>query len=83
MNPPKRTIRICLGSSCFSRGNKANLEAVKEYLAEKGISADVSFSGILCEDMCDRGPIISIDDKIYEGVNLSRLLKILQEEFPC
>ena len=63
---PKRQIRICLGSSCFSRGNNTNLGAIKKYLSENNL-----------------GPIIRIDDKVYEEVNLSRLYKILQEEFPC
>lgn len=79
----KRNIKICLGSSCFSRGNSANVDVVKQFLREHGLEADVTFSGRLCEDMCSRGPIIVIDDKVYEEVNLSRLHKILQEEFQC
>lgn len=79
----KKSIQICLGSSCFSRGNKANLEAIKQYLSTNGLSASITFSGRLCENMCDRGPIVVVDGKIYEEVNLSRLIKILQEEFPC
>lgn len=76
-------IKICLGSSCFSRGNNVNVEVVKQFLRERGLEADVTFSGRLCEDMCGRGPVIVIDDKVYEEVNLSRLHKILQEEFQC
>lgn len=79
----ERQIKICLGSSCFSRGNNANLDVVKSYLAEHGLSAEVKFSGRLCEEMCSRGPVIAIDDKVYEEVNLSRLHKILREEFGC
>ena len=72
----KRQIRICLGSSCFSRGNK-------KYLSENNLEAEIDFCGHLCEELCSKGPIIRIDDKVYEEVNLSRLYKILQEEFPC
>ena len=66
----KRRISICLGSSCFARGNNANI-------------AEVTFTGQLCENMCNRGPIICIDDQVYEEVNLSLLHKILEEEFKC
>ena len=79
----KRHIKICLGSSCFSRGNNTNIEVVKKFLRDKGLEADVSFSGRLCEEMCGRGPVITIDDHVYEEVNLSRLYKILQDEFQC
>lgn len=81
--PAKRTIEICLGSSCFSRGNKANVEAVRQFLADNRLDAEISFSGRLCEDMCGRGPVISVDGRVYEEVKLSRLIKILQEEFAC
>lgn len=79
----KRQIKACLGSSCFSRGNKANVEAIKKYLKDNNLEADIYFSGHLCEENCRRGPVISIDEHLYEEVTISRLYKILQEEFPC
>ena len=79
----RRKITICLGSSCFSRGNNKNIEIIKQFLKDNHLEADISFSGRLCEEACSRGPIICIDDHIYEEVSLSRLYKILQEEFVC
>ena len=51
--------------------------------ADRGLEAEVTFTGQLCENMCNRGPIICIDDQVYEEVNLSLLHKILEEEFKC
>ena len=79
----KRRISICLGSSCFARGNNANIAVVKQFLADRGLEAEVTFTGQLCENMCNRGPSICIDDQVYEEVNLSLLHKILEEEFKC
>lgn len=79
----KRRISICLGSSCFARGNNANIAVVKKFLNDNGLDAEVTFTGRLCENMCNKGPIICIDDQIYEEVNLSLLYKILEEEFKC
>ena len=79
----KRRISICLGSSCFARGNNANIAVVKQFLADRGLEAEVTFTGQLCENMYNRGPIICIDDQVYEEVNLSLLHKILEEEFKC
>ena len=57
----KRQIRICLGSSCFSRGNNTNLGAIKKYLSENNLEAEIDFCGHLCEELCSKGPIIRID----------------------
>jgi NADH:ubiquinone oxidoreductase subunit E len=77
----KRTIKICLGSSCFSRGNSANVKVIKQFIQDNSLDAQLTFTGRLCENMCSRGPVIVIDDKVYENVNMSRLYKILKEEF--
>lgn len=77
-----RKIRICLGSSCYSRGNNVHLDIIRKYISEHRQEAQISFSGHLCESLCSNGPILKIDDKIYKEVNLSSLYKILQEEFP-
>lgn len=79
----KRRISICLGSSCFARGNNLNIEVVKQFLKENNLEAEITFSGRLCENMCSRGPVVCIDDLIYENVNRSLLSKILEEEFKC
>ena len=39
----KRRISICLGSSCFARGNNANIAVVKQFLADRGLEAEVTF----------------------------------------
>jgi NADH:ubiquinone oxidoreductase subunit E len=37
----------------------------------------------LCENVCCKGPIVTIGERVYEEVNPSRLHKILREEFGC
>ncbi len=75
------SIRICLGSSCYSRGNNVHLEVIRKYIAENHLEADISFSGHLCEELCSNGPVLRIDDKVYRNVNLSSLYRILEEAF--
>ncbi len=76
-----RQIRICLGSSCYSRGNNVHLEVIRKYIAENHLDAEITFSGHLCEELCSEGPVLRIDDKIYKGVTFSGLFRILEEEF--
>ncbi len=75
----KHVIRICLGSSCFSRGNGKTLEVIQKYIKEKGFEAETDFKGMLCHGLCDKGPIVSIDDKIYEEVDSNGIIEILND----
>ena len=79
----KHHIKICLGSSCFSRGNNVNVEVIKNFLRERNLEADIFFSGRLCQEMCNKGPVIVVDERVYEEVSQTRLQKILEEEFKC
>ena len=54
-------IEICMGSSCFSRGNGENLRVIRRYVAEHQLDASVNLVGHLCQDRCSRGPHGLID----------------------
>lgn len=81
MDTNKDVIQICLGSSCFSRGNTRNLEVIKNYIEENDLSAEINLKGHLCTNKCNRGPIIHINENVYEGVTESSLVKILESHF--
>lgn len=76
----KTDITICLGSSCFSRGNGKNLEIVQEFIKNKGLEASINFKGQLCSENCSRGPMLIINDKSYYEVTKSKLIDILEKE---
>lgn len=74
-------ITICLGSSCFSRGNRENLELIKRYIDKNNLSARVQFKGQLCSERCNRGPVIWIDSEEHRGVSPTSILAILNRTF--
>lgn len=74
-------ILICLGSSCHSRGNAENLKFIQNFLKERKIDSNIDFRGHLCNEMCKRGPVIEIDEHVYEGVTQSNLPIILSNHF--
>ncbi|MCK9162882.1 MAG: NAD(P)H-dependent oxidoreductase subunit E [Bacteroidales bacterium] len=76
----KKEITICLGSSCFSRGNNKNLEIIQEYIKNKGIEADINFKGQLCSEQCQNGPVLTIDNNTYNEVTQTKLIEILDKE---
>lgn len=77
----KREIKICLGSSCFSRGNKEILQIIQTFLREHKLENKVYFHGAHCFSNCENGPIVQIDDKIYENVNQDNIIEYLGTEF--
>jgi NADH:ubiquinone oxidoreductase subunit E len=73
-------IVICMGSSCFSRGNRKNLEVIERFLAEHGLADQVILSGSRCEDQCCSGPNIKVDDRIHGGVDEAALTTLLNRQ---
>jgi len=73
----KHEITICMGSSCFARGNKNYLTMIEQYLADHGLTETVELSGSRCEDRCTSGPNIRIDGQLYGGLTSERLLELL------
>ncbi len=72
---------ICLGSSCFSRGNRETLEALKAYLKENKLEDRVMFKGQLCSGSCNTGPVIWINGKQYEAVTPAGAIGIIEQSF--
>jgi NADH:ubiquinone oxidoreductase subunit E len=77
----KKEIKICLGSSCFSRGNKSTLQVVQKYLKDHQLERDVILKGNHCFSDCSSGPVMKIGDKLYEHVSIENVLEILENEF--
>ena len=72
-------IHICLGSSCFSRGNKELVLFIKEYLRKNHLEDKVIFKGARCMGHCSNGPNIMINDLLKEDVTLAKIEEILQQ----
>jgi NADH:ubiquinone oxidoreductase subunit E len=75
----KYEMDICLGSSCFSRGNKEVVQFIKDYLRKNHLDDRVIFKGARCLDHCSNGPNLVIDGNVIEGVTIDKVEKILEE----
>ena len=62
-------ITICMGSSCFSRGNSRNIEVIQNYLEGHSLPSTVELTGHLCQDHCKSGPNVTINGKMYHEVD--------------
>lgn len=70
-------IKICMGSACFAKGNQENLEYIKEYVEENNLDTEITIVGALCENKCDIGPRIIINDKEYTNVTKEKIKEVL------
>ncbi len=77
-------IVVCLGSSCFARGNAENLAILKNYVQRPGSNTSLRLTGSLCEDRCKDGPNLMIAGKLHHCVTAARLRELLeQRDGPC
>jgi NADH:ubiquinone oxidoreductase subunit E len=76
----KIEMQICLGSSCFSRGNKDVVMFIREYLKNNHLDDRVVFRGSRCLGQCNNGPNLIINGVRVEGLTLSKLEGILEKE---
>lgn len=75
----KTEIVICLGSSCFARGNKHLVQLVKTYLAERQLTHKVIFKGKHCFGNCESGPAIEINQRRYNNITSETIIEILDK----
>ncbi len=64
------SIAVCMGSSCYSRGNTGRvLETLRQCTESAGLIPKIS--GHLCENQCTTGPHVSIGNTLYSNVQVS------------
>lgn len=74
------TITVCMGSSCFGKGNSASAEFITRFIEEHNLQDRVEVSGCLCCNSCARGPNIKINDTLISGVSEQTLADIIVKE---
>ncbi len=75
------TIKVCMGSSCFARGNAKNLQTIQNFLESHHLDAEVELTGLRCCDKCSKGPNVTIDDVEYNNVESGMLYDILEKHY--
>jgi len=78
--PQVYELQICLGSSCFSRGNREVVSLAKEYLKKHHLDDKVVFKGSRCMGNCSKGPNMTINGKQIENISPSMIEEILDRE---
>jgi NADH:ubiquinone oxidoreductase subunit E len=76
-DPQTISVVLCMGSSCFARGNNRNIELLHAFRDRADFPLDVQLRGHLCEGLCKTGPNIMIDGTLYREVDPVALTALL------
>ncbi|HNX43291.1 MAG TPA: (2Fe-2S) ferredoxin domain-containing protein [Bacteroidales bacterium] len=79
MGDSKKEIIICLGSSCFARGNKSVVKIISDYLKEHNLQNEVKFHGQRCFGKCANGPLLKLNDDFYEKSDPETIIRLLDD----
>lgn len=75
----KVRIELCMGSSCFARGNSSILMDVESYLEENDLADEVSLEGHLCLCNCNSGPHVKINGVEYSAASSECIIDLIKE----
>jgi NADH:ubiquinone oxidoreductase subunit E len=78
----KHTVRCCLGTACYVRGGRKNLEKLRQTLkVEPGETTHdrrFSLETVRCLGACALAPAMTVDAETYQQVKPSQIPTILQ-----
>lgn len=81
MNNEKKTeITVCMGSSCFSKGNSFVAGLVNKFVKDNQLEDKVDVRGCLCEGECKSGPNMRINGKLFSHMSPEAVADILIHE---
>ena len=77
----RHTIKVCLGTACYVRGGKENLDHIQDDLGieVEGTTRDLRFSldSVRCIGACGMAPAMVVDDDTYAQVSRANVIEIL------
>jgi len=75
----KILVELCMGSSCFARGNARTLTLLEAYIAEENLSDRVELIGHLCLGACSIGPNVKIGEVTHSGISSECVIDLVRE----
>ncbi len=73
-----KTLEICMGSSCFARGNREFIHIIEEYINTNTLEVEVNLRGCLCNNECGNGPVMKVDDVEHNQLTEEKVMNVLE-----
>ncbi|MDY0372090.1 MAG: (2Fe-2S) ferredoxin domain-containing protein [Sphaerochaetaceae bacterium] len=75
----KIVVELCLGSSCFARGNAETLAYLETYIATHHQEDCIELTGHLCLGNCSQGPNVKIAGKLYTALQPEEVVCLVEK----
>ena len=75
--PPKLDVRVCTDMTCHLRGASQLQARLREVFRNKA-SDEFTLRDVSCLGRCDSAPAFSVNDQIYAGLPIDRIIELLR-----
>lgn len=79
----RHTIKVCLGTACYVRGNKQILDRVtEEFDLEVGSTDEerrFSLEAVRCLGACGLAPVVVVDEDAHGGLTADKAVEVLEK----
>ncbi|OOC44899.1 [FeFe] hydrogenase, group A [Thermosipho sp. 1074] len=76
----KTTVKVCLGTSCYSKGSYEILSELIKLANEEEWAKDLEIKGTFCLENCGKSPNVIVNDKIVSEANIEKIKEVLKED---
>jgi len=73
-------INVCVGTSCYVRGAQTLLTSLVRHLEANDLTGKVNVQASFCFERCDRGPTVTIGDRVLERCTLAQAIATIDAE---
>ncbi len=73
-------IRVCVGTSCYLRGAQDILAKTLQMVEENAWGNYFDISATFCSEKCDKGPNVTVGDKVIHRAELAHIKQLITEE---
>lgn len=73
------TVELCMGSSCFARGNAKALEHLEAFIESNKLTDRIDLSGHLCLGNCSEGPNVKIDGILHQHIHPESVVPLVRQ----
>lgn len=79
MKTHSHEIVLCMGSSCFPRGNNHTAEWLMGHVQAHQLGEAIQVTGTLCQNRCKQGPNIMVDGACHCGMDIDELAELMEQ----
>lgn len=79
-NSQKLEISVCVGTGCYVKGSQNLLHRLIKHIDEQNMHDLVNVKATFCMENCDKGPSVTVGDKLIYGCNFEMAVKEIATE---